>query len=142
MSIQTIDEIVVLETVECCSCGTTFAVSKRFVDRRREDGKTFYCPSGHYLCFDGSTEKLKKELEEKSRALTQTKCALADEQRLRESERMEAERLRKSADRRARHGVCPCCHKTVSQMARHMASKHPDFANEGKPPGRKEAWSK
>lgn len=32
-------------------------------------------------------------------------------------------RLRK----RIAAGVCPCCHRTVSQMARHMKTKHPDF---------------
>jgi hypothetical protein len=42
---------------------------------------------------------------------------------------------------RAKAGVCPCCKRTVSQLARHMASKHPDFSTdadaglrEGEPP--------
>lgn len=35
----------------------------------------------------------------------------------------EAERLAT----RANHGVCPCCKRTFSQLARHMKTKHPDF---------------
>jgi hypothetical protein len=33
-------------------------------------------------------------------------------------------RLRK----RIAAGVCPCCYRTVSQMAKHIKTKHPDFA--------------
>lgn len=29
--------------------------------------------------------------------------------------------------KRASAGICPCCNRTVSQMARHMKSKHPEF---------------
>lgn len=34
-----------------------------------------------------------------------------------------AKKLRK----RIKAGVCPCCHRTVKQMARHMATKHPNY---------------
>ncbi len=30
--------------------------------------------------------------------------------------------------KRAANGVCPCCNRTFSDLARHMKAKHPDFA--------------
>lgn len=30
-----------------CSCGLVFAVPDQFLDARRDDHKTFYCPNGH-----------------------------------------------------------------------------------------------
>jgi hypothetical protein len=40
-------------------------------------------------------------------------------------ERRSKARLKK----RIKAGVCPCCNRTVSQMARHMKTKHPDYAS-------------
>lgn len=31
------------------------------------------------------------------------------------------------ARKRAKAGTCPCCKRTFQQLARHMASQHPDF---------------
>lgn len=38
-----------------------------------------------------------------------------------------AERKLATHKKRASAGVCPCCNRTVSQMARHMQAKHPDY---------------
>lgn len=35
----------------------------------------------------------------------------------------ETKRLKK----RAVAGTCPCCHRTVNAMVRHMKTKHPEF---------------
>ena len=38
-------------TVMTCSCGATYALPDRFIEERREDHNTFYCPNGcsrHY----------------------------------------------------------------------------------------------
>lgn len=38
-----------------------------------------------------------------------------------------AEAARKRVVKRAAVGVCPCCTRTVHQLARHMKTKHPEF---------------
>ena len=30
---------------------------------------------------------------------------------------------------RVEHGVCPCCKRSFSALARHMATKHPEYAD-------------
>lgn len=40
--------------------------------------------------------------------------------------RKKAERAPKQAQTRIGAGICPCCNRTFSQLARHMQSKHPD----------------
>lgn len=32
--------------------------------------------------------------------------------------------------KRSERSVCPSCHRSFSQMARHMKTKHPEFANQ------------
>jgi uncharacterized protein (UPF0212 family) len=29
---------------------------------------------------------------------------------------------------RVGHGVCPCCNRSFAQLRRHMAAKHPEYA--------------
>ena len=35
------------ERIACASCGMTIVATKLFLDRRREDYKSFYCLNGH-----------------------------------------------------------------------------------------------
>ena len=34
------------ESITCGSCGVAFAMTSAFIEARREDHKTFYCPNG------------------------------------------------------------------------------------------------
>lgn len=87
----------------CGHCGIQFAVPERWLDDRRSKHDTFYCPNGHPRVFaaESREEKLARE-----RAEDET----TDERRL----------------RGVAAGVCPCCNRTFQQLARHMASKHPN----------------
>lgn len=40
----------------CCNCGMHFAVPVDFQNRRKEDHKTFYCPSGHGQAYTGKSQ--------------------------------------------------------------------------------------
>lgn len=59
-------EIAVQYTVEdCTQCGFQFALPDSFVKRRREDHKSFYCPScknGMYWPQLSDKERLKRQL--------------------------------------------------------------------------------
>ena len=48
-----------------CSCGATYALPERFVEERRDDHETFYCPNGHRRHYPqmSDEEKLQKQLE-------------------------------------------------------------------------------
>jgi len=53
-------------TIECCSCGTLFAVPAQLYGKLKETHNTFYCPSRHSQYFSGESkgEKYKRKLEE------------------------------------------------------------------------------
>lgn len=120
----TITETITLKTTVCASCGIVFAMPDWFMEKRREDHKYLYCPNGHRLAFGtGPIEDLEKRLQYSQSAL--------------ERERKEHDKARKElsttkgqltkAKKRAVAGACPCCNRTFVQLARHMATKHPEF---------------
>lgn len=89
-----------------------------------ENAGTIYCPSGHAGGWhETEVDKLRKQLaQEQHRANT-----LKEELRVRTETLIKAESAARRLKKRASAGVCPCCNRTVSQMARHMKSKHPEF---------------
>jgi septal ring factor EnvC (AmiA/AmiB activator) len=118
-----------LETIECCRCGCTFAVTAPFLANLLKTKQSFYCPNGHSQSYTESTEeRLRKELAEKERSLQweQERVASLNKQLKRE------QTASKKLKRRVSVGVCPCCQRTVSQLARHMETQHPEFIAENK----------
>jgi hypothetical protein len=113
-----------LITTSCCNCGITFGIpedhNRVLVDTKR----VFYCPNGHGQSYTGATEaeKLKKELErEKQRREMAEREAAMEAKRAKKSE-AELGRVKT----RVHNGVCPCCNRTFQNLARHMATKHPE----------------
>lgn len=51
-----------LEVAICCSCGIAFGVQKSLLTRRRDDGKGFGCPNGHWQSFTTSPAKKLEEV--------------------------------------------------------------------------------
>lgn len=49
--------------IECGSCGVPFAMSEDFIEERRKDHKTWYCPTGCPRHYPQKTEK--EKLQEK-----------------------------------------------------------------------------
>lgn len=123
-----------LETMECISCFVVFGVPRGFVDRRRKDTQTFYCPNGHSMSWkEGEADKLRRErdrlkqdaarLEEEKNTAWRT----ATEQR----ERAEAAEKRETRlKKRAAAGSCPCCNRNFANLASHIKAKHPELAPE------------
>lgn len=122
---------------DCCSCGMTFAVPTEFDRRRREDHKTFYCPSGHPQSYTGKSEEQKQ----RERAqLLERRLANRDEDLRAERAAHATTRHRLNATKgvltktkkRIAHGVCPCCKRTFANVERHMSSQHPDYVEQAK----------
>lgn len=112
-------------TEECCNCGMAFAMTKEFKSTRLNDHKSFWCPAGHrqYYSDESDAEKQKR-----------LRCAAEQKTQHEQQRRIHAEEQRKASDRRygrirdrVKNGVCSCCNRSFENLARHMATKHPDF---------------
>lgn len=114
-----------LETHVCVSCGISFAMPEWFIDARRKDKRSFYCPNGHSLSYtEGEADKLRKQLDaEKQRA----EMFRRENQEKEKSIRALKGQITKTRNRIAK-GVCPCCNRSFINLHRHMATKHPDYA--------------
>jgi hypothetical protein len=119
---------VAMSFTECTACGVTFAMPSFMLKDRRETKQSFFCPNGHSLSYSESeNDRLKSELvrEKQRREIAESTA------------RMEATRAQRAiAERdqirkRMQHGVCPCCKRTFQNVARHMATKHPEHKNGG-----------
>ncbi len=128
-----------MTSIVCCKCGIEFHVPDHWDNKRREDHKTFYCPNGHPQGYYGKSqkekriEKLERENREKADQLM-CKQTLLDQAR---EERDLADRRRAAAKgqltktkNRIAAGVCPCCNRSFTNVARHMKSQHPDYSSE------------
>lgn len=128
-----------LVTETCTTCGTLFAMEEGFQKERLADKTRFYCPNGHYLAYTGKseTQKLQEQLAEERRQRQRAEQNVAYWSDDAKQARAEAEHERRRANgykghatritKRAKAGVCPCCNRTFVNMARHMATKHPQF---------------
>lgn len=113
-----------LEVHECPVCFVTYAGPKRLFEAKRRNGTNFYCPNGHNLSYhDSEEDKLRRERDQ-----LKQRIALKDDQIAEAIDRaMRAQKEVNKLTTRASHGVCPCCKRTFSQLARHMKQKHPEF---------------
>jgi hypothetical protein len=120
MNTITLEREIVLVTHECISCGVIFGMTKQFDDRRKQDKASFYCPNGHPAAYvESEADRLRRSLENERRKLSTAQFEL-----------MMAEKKVKRLEKRTKNGVCPCCHRQFQSVARHMATKHPDFAEQ------------
>ncbi|HMA26059.1 MAG: hypothetical protein ACM33U_07590 [Solirubrobacterales bacterium] len=111
--------------VEICTCGVLFAAPQNLLDKRREDGRTFYCPNGHHLVYDSENERLKRDLAATRRVAQSRLDLLHAEENSHRATRGHLTRKKKQLAR-VSAGVCPCCNRTFQNLARHMQTKHPN----------------
>lgn len=114
----------------CINCGVDFAMTDDLMGQRRRDGMDFYCPNGHpqrYTETDATRLKKAQEALERARA---AEVHLRDQrdaaERSASAYKGQVTRIKK----RVGNGVCPCCGRSFQQLARHMATKHPDYAHQ------------
>ena len=115
--------------IDCSECNVLFGITGEFEQRRRTDGGTFYCPVGHAQHYRDSTEKrLAREREAHARTIARFDQVRAERDAIERSRSATRGQLTKVKNRVA-NGVCPCCSRTFSDLARHMTAKHPDYAH-------------
>ena len=107
----------IFNVIDCPDCGMLFAITNQFENRKRKDGKSFYCPAGHSMSYSESeADRLRKQL-------NQSKGDLATAQ----LEIMVAEKKIKRLETRIKNGACPCCHRQFVNLQKHMNNQHPEF---------------
>lgn len=117
-----------LTVIECGGCHIDFAMPTKLYLELRNTHATFWCPRGHARSFTGTTteQQLRRQLEAARAQATHEADQRIAAERSATAYKGHATRLRK----RASAGVCPCCTRTFSNVARHMASQHPDFGDD------------
>lgn len=127
----TYTNVIVAET--CCNCGVVFGLDSGLRAQRLNDHKTFYCPNGHGQVYSGKTDA-EKAREELARANQRLEWAQASAKSWRDQAETAENRRRaqKAANTRLKKrvaaGVCPCCQRSFSSLAEHIATKHPNYA--------------
>jgi hypothetical protein len=124
----------------CGQCGVPQAMTEETNVTLRRSSATFYCVHGHqrhYPQGKSETQKLQEQLDEERRKRQRSEQDAAYQRdRAREAEEQaKHERARANGykghatriTKRAKAGLCPCCNRSFINMARHMATKHPQF---------------
>ena len=113
-------------TLNCGECGIMFQVPTGFDQERRESGGDWYCPNGHCRVYKTrEVDRLKRQLKSAEDSAAWNRRRLESEQNSHCATKGHLTRQK----RRAAAGVCPCCDRTFKQLARHMKSQHPDYAD-------------
>ena len=112
----------------CCGeCGVEQYVPKHWLDSKRNDKTGFHCINGHSRIYkESEADRLRRERDR----LKQDAARLEDERRAADARARQAEDRERRLKRRISAGTCPCCQRSVAQLARHMKTKHPEY---GKP---------
>ncbi len=124
------------KTETCCSCHVPFAFTNEHYDRLKKTGEWFYCPSGHKQHYSKTTEQsLREQLAERDAQITREQAfsrrAWEAQQEAEAREKMAAGETKRIVSRIA-SGVCPCCNRTFSNLARHMKTKHSEHVQQHK----------
>ena len=122
----------------CCRCKVVFALTEETyaIAMERREQFRFYCPHGHdqyYVTGETDETKLRRERDRLRQQMAQRDDEIAAERARRikvEGELALTERREKRLKKRASAGVCPCCTRSFTDMARHMKQKHPEFVAE------------
>jgi len=111
--------------LHCSNCGILFGMPDFYEKKRRQDHKSFYCPNGHsqYFPAESEAEKYKRLYEEANANSLSAREEVAALRR----KTTRVEKQLKDHKKRSAAGVCPCCNRTVAQLAKHMQSKHKEY---------------
>lgn len=115
----------------CCDCGVEFHLAESFKKDLITSKKQFFCPNGHAQSYrENEADRLRRERDRLAQQIAQKDDEISWQRKQREA----AERQVTAAKgqitklkKRAKAGICPCCNRSFSNMAAHMATKHPDM---------------
>ena len=114
-----------LTTETCINCGVVFGVPVGFIDARRRDKQSFYCPNGHGQSFtEGEADRLRRELEHANKRIEMERNQTASERRRREqaerrliAKKGQLTKLKK----KVAAGDCPKCESHFDDLEQHIS---------------------
>lgn len=119
----TLVELVEMPT--CRTCGVPFAVPRAKYEACMHNGETWYCHNGHsWHRVETREQRLQREL---ARERSHNQFLSRRAEHLEASRRAVRGHLTRTR-RRIAAGVCPCCKRTFRDLASHMQTKHPGYA--------------
>lgn len=127
---------IVFEWHECITCGVVYTCPQTLIKHQRQNGGYHTCCNGHSQGWgkeQSENEKTRRERDRLRQQLAEKNDEIARQERMRkdaEGRLSQATQKAAKVKKRSSAGVCPCCNRTVGQMARHMKSKHPQFVAE------------
>ena len=114
--------------VSCPNCHIRYAIPSSLDAKGQAEraAVSIYCPMGHAWHYTGEREvdverRRRQRAEQENARLAQ---AAADAEKRAAAATANLNRHK----RRTVRGVCPCCNRSFVALARHMATKHPDYA--------------
>lgn len=135
MTVTAISVDVTLATINCGGCGGTYAINERYRKKKQQEGGSWtcpYCKVGWGYSNNSDNARLKAELERERRRREWAESRAKEEEAAAEHERRRANGYKgqlTKTKKRAAAGVCPCCTRHFTNLQRHMASKHPEYAD-------------
>ena len=115
-------------TVMTCWCGCVHAVTEELHSAWKYGSRdNLCCPLGHTYVPASRRENREKQLEARITSLND-RLDLARTQRDKAEKRASAYKGHiTKIKKRIGTGVCPCCHRSFQNLARHMKHKHPKY---------------
>lgn len=120
----------------CPVCGIEYHVPSAWErEQKRLGGKGgWWCPNGHQRVYRTSDEddlraerdRLKQDAAYKDDRIRELQVSSAIAWRKVSAAKGQITKIKK----RASNGICPCCNRTFSDLARHMGTKHPNYVAE------------
>lgn len=113
--------------ITSCWCGIRLAIPDDLYGIARWRGIEIHCPLGHTFVYDDTLIKEKARLEQE---LSDTRAGLIHARDERDFERRRViayKGVLGKTKKRIAAGVCPCCTRAFQNLARHIATKHPEY---------------
>ena len=116
-----------LTTTSCGECAAPFALPASIHRKCKNDGRMMWCPTcGSSLTYSKTqNEVLQLALDAARRRVADQERQLEAVERSRAAMRGQVTKIKN----RVARGICPCCNRSFENLTRHMATKHPDYAN-------------
>lgn len=116
-----------LTRLHCRTCGVEFGILKVLYESLQENGGFYHCSNGHGWGWkDDASARAQKERDQQR--LAQKVAQLNDEVAAKERELSAAKGRMTKLRKRVGNGVCPCCTRSFTNLARHMKTKHPEVS--------------
>ncbi len=117
-----------LTKITCGKCGGCYAIAERYRQEKQDETGHWHCPYcqqqwGFYGKTEAQKQRHRAEVAESRERAAQCRT------RAMERSRNALKGVVTKTKRRIGKGVCPCCNRTFQDLQRHMAGKHPEYAD-------------